>query len=201
MDKTVYKKWYIWQLAHFLVSHKMKMSGEELAEHLNRNNIRTSYGTEYVGKRGTYTLIKSVWSWIYYDLGLEDEAAKVAKAFVKPGGDLAAKPTHITTKEALYKALKDKGCEHSVKTDGGQYVFLFDPKKQQSKGHSCAILYEFSYSNSPLALHLERLSADWLENLDPVLKKDPEHDPDTHGWTRYEVTDWAGLAYALELID
>ena len=46
------KKLYIWKLATFLHSQEMVMSGEELAEHLNRNQFLTIYGTEYQGGRG-----------------------------------------------------------------------------------------------------------------------------------------------------
>jgi len=80
------KKLYIYQLADFLSSHGMTMSGEELAEHLNRNKFLTKYGTEYKGKRGTYRLIQEVWSWLQHDLQAKDAAKKVAAAFVKPDG-------------------------------------------------------------------------------------------------------------------
>lgn len=80
------KKYYIWQLASFLANHGMTMSGEELADHLNRNNFLTSYGTEYQGGRGTYKLIKETWYWLQNDLILPEEAKKVAEAFVKSDG-------------------------------------------------------------------------------------------------------------------
>lgn len=67
----------------------MRMSGEELAVHLNRNNFLTNYGTEYQGGRGTYTLIRETWNWLQNDLHLTDEAAKVAEVFVKPDGSYA----------------------------------------------------------------------------------------------------------------
>ena len=67
------------------------MSGDELADHLNRNKISTSYGTEYTGGRGTYRLIKLTWEWLYNDLGFSNEAKKVAKAFVKADGSYAYK--------------------------------------------------------------------------------------------------------------
>ena len=82
------KKTYIWKLAIFLASNGMKMSGEELAEHLNRNNFLTSYGTEYQGGRGTYKLISETYNWLK-DLGLQNEADKIAEAFVKANGDFA----------------------------------------------------------------------------------------------------------------
>ena len=83
------KKAYIWKLAAFLHSQSMVMSGEELAEHLNRNNFLTGYGTEYEGGRGTYTLIRETWKWLHDDLAMPREAEHVARAFVKPNGDYA----------------------------------------------------------------------------------------------------------------
>ena len=91
MNKMNQKKVYVWRLAEFLDRNKMKMSGEELAEHLNRNRFLTEYGTQYTGKRGTYTLIRETWAWLHDDLGLDDEAKKVAEAFVKPDGTYAYK--------------------------------------------------------------------------------------------------------------
>ena len=89
MNEMNKKKHYIWRLASFLGQHGMTMSGEELAEHLNRNNFLTAYDTEYSGGRGTYKLIRETWSWLNDDLGLEEEAQNVAAAFVKPDGTYA----------------------------------------------------------------------------------------------------------------
>ncbi len=85
------KKTYIWKLAEFLHNQKMVMSGEELAEHLNRNKFLTDYGAEYQGKRGTYTLINNTWKWLHTELNLKKEAEHVASAFVKPDGSYAYK--------------------------------------------------------------------------------------------------------------
>lgn len=82
-------KHYVWQLASFLKSFGMTMSGEELAEHLNRNNFLTSYRSEYQGGIGTYTLIRETWKWVQNDLGLPNEAQKIAEAFVKPDGSFS----------------------------------------------------------------------------------------------------------------
>ncbi|KPK69397.1 hypothetical protein AMJ82_05675 [candidate division TA06 bacterium SM23_40] len=82
------KKLYVWKLADFLRHHGMTMSGDELAEHLNRNGIHTNYGSSYEGKRGTYTLIRETWRWAADELG-SAEADKVAKAFVLPNGAYA----------------------------------------------------------------------------------------------------------------
>lgn len=86
MNEMNKKKLYIWRLGAFLREQGMTMSGEELAAHLNRNDFLTSYGTKYAGKRGTYKLIKETWVWVHDELGLDDEAAKVAEAYVLPDG-------------------------------------------------------------------------------------------------------------------
>ena len=64
----------------------MTMSADELAAHLNRNNFKTGYETAYEGGRGTYTLIQATYRWVHDELGLADEAAAIAEAFVKPDG-------------------------------------------------------------------------------------------------------------------
>ena len=89
MNEMNKKKLYIWRLASFLQQHEMTMSGDELAAHLNRNKFLTRYGSEYAGGRGTYKLIQVTWDWVKNDLGLDEEAAKVAEAFVKPDGSYA----------------------------------------------------------------------------------------------------------------
>jgi hypothetical protein len=89
MNQMNAKKIYVWKLADFLDRNGMRMSGEELAEHLNRNSISTTYGGIYEGGRGTYKLISETWNWLNDDLELPDEARKVANAFVKPDGTYA----------------------------------------------------------------------------------------------------------------
>ena len=89
MNEMNRKKLYIWCLAAFLADQDMTMSGDELAEHLNRNDFLTGYGTQYEGKRGIYTLIRETWKWVKEDLALDAEADKVARAFVKPDGSYA----------------------------------------------------------------------------------------------------------------
>lgn len=55
------KKEYIRRLATFLHDNGTTMAVTELAEHLNRNNFKTGYGSEYEGGRGTYTLIHATY--------------------------------------------------------------------------------------------------------------------------------------------
>ena len=82
------KKLYLFELASFLDSHSMKMSGEELAQHLNRNEILTSYGTEYQGGRGTYAFIRHSYE-TFREAGLQTAADRIARVFVKPDGSYA----------------------------------------------------------------------------------------------------------------
>jgi hypothetical protein len=89
MSDMTEKKLYIWRLATFLHANSKVMSGEELAEHLNRNDFLTNYGTTYQGMRGTYRLIQETWKWLNDDLKLVEEAEHVAMAFVKPDGTYA----------------------------------------------------------------------------------------------------------------
>ena len=89
MNEMNEKKLYIWRLAKFLRQNNKTMSAGELATHLNRNSFLTSYQSEYSGGRGTYKLIKETWIWIYDELGLENEAESVARAFVKSDGTYA----------------------------------------------------------------------------------------------------------------
>ncbi len=84
------KKQYISDLARFLNNQGKVMSGEELATHLNRNGFSTSYGSKYKGGRGTYKLIKSIWS-VHDSAGENIEAENIATAFVKPSGGYAYK--------------------------------------------------------------------------------------------------------------
>jgi hypothetical protein len=82
------KKEYIRRLAIFLHDNETTMAVTEPAEHLNRNNFKTGYGTEYEGGRGTYTLIHATYDWLVSN-GQQDDADKVAKAFPKSDGNYA----------------------------------------------------------------------------------------------------------------
>jgi len=64
------------------------MATNELAEHLKRNKFKTSYGTEYEGGRGTYTLIHATYDWLVAN-GQQSEADYVANAYPKPDGNYA----------------------------------------------------------------------------------------------------------------
>lgn len=90
MNDMSRKKLYIWRLAQFLSINEKKMSVSELADHLNRNGFRTSYGEQYAGERGTLRLISMTYRWIDAELGLGgDEATPIAVAFVKRDGSYA----------------------------------------------------------------------------------------------------------------
>lgn len=82
------KKEYIRRLAHFLAENGITMAGNELAQHLNRNNFKTSYGTAYEGGRGTYTLLHVTYDWLS-STGKQKDADNVAFAFPKSNGEYA----------------------------------------------------------------------------------------------------------------
>lgn len=82
------KKEYIGHLATALISNSKTMTGESLANHLNEIGFETSYGAEYTGGRGTYTLIHATYDW-FVSNGNPSTADKIAKAFVKPDGTFA----------------------------------------------------------------------------------------------------------------
>lgn len=82
------KKEYITKLGEFLTDNKKTMSVPELAEHLNRNNFKTNYGSDFQGKRGTYTLVDAVYDELV-DAGNKLKADKVSAAFPKNDGTYA----------------------------------------------------------------------------------------------------------------
>lgn len=79
----------------------MRMSGDELAAHLNRNDFLTECGGRYAGGRGTYKLIHETWRWLNDDLGLSEEAAKIAEAYVLPTGEYAYERTAVEETASL----------------------------------------------------------------------------------------------------
>jgi len=81
-----YKREYIYKLAKFLTENKKYMSAIELAQHFNRNNILTSYGTTYEGGRGTYKLIGSTYKY-FESIKEYDKAEYIASAFVNEDND------------------------------------------------------------------------------------------------------------------
>ncbi|GAB3557799.1 hypothetical protein GCM10027577_47550 [Spirosoma fluminis] len=66
------------------------MSVVELADHLNRNQFKTGYGTDYEGGRGSYRLVSTTYDWLVA-AGRQEEANYVAAAFPKSDGDYAYK--------------------------------------------------------------------------------------------------------------
>ena len=76
------------KLAHYLNESDTHMSAEELADYLNRNGERTSYGEEYKGGRGTYTTIGATYDYLM-DQGREEEAHNVATRFTDDNDEYA----------------------------------------------------------------------------------------------------------------
>lgn len=75
----------IGSIAQFLLDNQMKMTGRTLDDLFNTNEIWTSYGSEYVGGRGTYRLIRNAYHF-YDDQGDERMAKMIAEAFIMPKG-------------------------------------------------------------------------------------------------------------------
>jgi len=82
------KKEYVRRLAKFLVENQTTMTGRNLADHLNWNEFKTSYDTEYAGGRGTYKLINATYDWLV-SIEFQNDADCVALAFKKPDGTFA----------------------------------------------------------------------------------------------------------------
>jgi len=83
------KKMYIVKLADFLFNNGKKMSGGELAQHLNRNNITADNDEIYIENgRGIFTMINATYRWLN-EMGLEEERKKFPFVFVEQNGELA----------------------------------------------------------------------------------------------------------------
>ena len=87
-EKMLDSRTFVGNLAVFLFNNNCKMSGRELADLLNRNGHKTSYGTLYKGGRGVYALIRESYRWFRQNEELEKSDA-IAKAFVKEDGTYA----------------------------------------------------------------------------------------------------------------
>ncbi len=83
------EKYYLLaKLAKFLVENRLIMKGGELAEFLNTNDYKTSYGSRYEGGRGIYTVIRNCWH--YYNNKKEtDTVQNIENAFVNAYGNPA----------------------------------------------------------------------------------------------------------------
>lgn len=82
------KKLHIYNLAVFLIGNKKQMTAADIAANLNANGFTTSYGTPYLGMRGTYTLLHSTYEVVERLMG-KAQTALIANAFTKPDGGFA----------------------------------------------------------------------------------------------------------------
>jgi hypothetical protein len=82
------KKLHIYNLAVLLNSSKRKMTVADLAANLNASGYTTSYGTPYLGMRGTYTLLHSTYEVVERVMG-RTQAGLIANSFTKPNGEFA----------------------------------------------------------------------------------------------------------------
>jgi len=81
-------KQFVSNLAQQLHAQGQTMMAYDLANQLNANGIKTTYGSTYAGARGTYTLIEATYHWLD-NQGLSNDAHLVAVAFTKPDGTYA----------------------------------------------------------------------------------------------------------------
>jgi virulence-associated protein VapD len=82
------KKSHIYNLALILSRSKSTMTAADLAANLNANGFTTSYGTPYLGMRGTYTLLHSTYE-VVKRLHGKAQAGIIANSFTKPNGGFA----------------------------------------------------------------------------------------------------------------
>lgn len=64
------------------------MNVTELAQRLNEKGLKTTYGSDYSGGRGTYRLIQSAY-WCYERMEEHDKAKHIADSFVNAKGNCA----------------------------------------------------------------------------------------------------------------
>lgn len=76
------------RIANFFNENAMTMNTEQLTSILNWNELKTTYDTEYEGKRGIYRLIHVTYDWLV-EQGLDDQADNIATVFRKPDGKYA----------------------------------------------------------------------------------------------------------------
>ncbi len=75
-------------VAEFCDRHGFRLPTQTLAAILNAAGVRTSYGTPYKGRRGTYRLVKATHRRLER-AGRTAEASMVARAFTRPNGAYA----------------------------------------------------------------------------------------------------------------
>jgi len=89
MSQMLAHQTYIYHLARFLHQHDRTMSLRELAEHLNRNEIKSSTGDFSTDSlRGMGAAVAAVYHRVEEFFG-EGEAEYVARAFVGDDGTFA----------------------------------------------------------------------------------------------------------------
>ena len=81
-------KQYVFEIATVLSRAGTTLPASELANIMNQFGRTTTYGSQYSGLRGTYTLIHATYDWLIVN-GNEVGADTVARAFTKPDGGYA----------------------------------------------------------------------------------------------------------------
>lgn len=73
---------YLWKLGTFLADNHRTMSLTELRQHLMRNNQQVTYAKNEFNPRKMDGLIRNVELWLTNEMGLANEAVKIARVFV-----------------------------------------------------------------------------------------------------------------------
>tara|TARA_R110002020_G_scaffold203325_4_gene406958 strand:+ start:3153 stop:3416 length:264 start_codon:yes stop_codon:yes gene_type:complete len=81
-------KQYVLEVATVLNRAGVTLAASQLADIMNQFGRTTTYGAQYAGLRGTYTLIHATYDWLA-NRGDQADADIVAQAFTKPDGSFA----------------------------------------------------------------------------------------------------------------
>jgi hypothetical protein len=81
-------KKYIHEVAVAARKEGITIQIANVVEAMNHLGYKTSYGTEYGGGRGSYTLIHATYDWLVSQ-GKQGDADMVAMTYVKPDGSYA----------------------------------------------------------------------------------------------------------------
>ena len=85
IEKQGMKYLFVAKLAKFLADNSMRITAKTLADILTLNGIKTQYGENYSGGRGTYTFISKAYNY-FCDNGDSKISKYIADAYVMPNG-------------------------------------------------------------------------------------------------------------------
>lgn len=79
---------FVADIAHALVNNNATMYVGTLVDILNHNKFTTQQGDQYMGGRGSYRLISTLYDY-FKEIGYQKAADDIAAAFVKADGSYA----------------------------------------------------------------------------------------------------------------